>query len=210
VVVEVGTKRAFASAADWPGWCRSGKNEAVALEALASYAMRYATVAAAAVAFPPDAAARFKVIERVPGSAATEFGVPGSPALCDSEPMSGAETDRMCALVAAAWTAFDSAVKKAPAELRKGPRGGGRDRDEIVDHVLGAEVAYASRLGLKLQQPAAGDRARINEHRQALLAALRAGDDGKVMRERGWSARYAARRIAWHVLDHLWETQDRS
>lgn len=27
---------------------------------------------------------------------------------------------------------------------------------------------------------------------------------------KGWPARYAARRIAWHVLDHAWEIEDRS
>ena len=26
----------------------------------------------------------------------------------------------------------------------------------------------------------------------------------------GWPARYAAHRIAWHALDHLWEIEDRS
>ena len=28
--------------------------------------------------------------------------------------------------------------------------------------------------------------------------------------ERGWPQRYAARRIAWHALDHAWEIEDRS
>ncbi|MEY2437652.1 MAG: hypothetical protein QOF97_2488, partial [Acidimicrobiaceae bacterium] len=27
---------------------------------------------------------------------------------------------------------------------------------------------------------------------------------------KGWAYRYAARRIAWHALDHAWEMQDRS
>ena len=42
VYIEVGNKRAFASAADWPGWSRSGKDEASALDNLAAYALRYA------------------------------------------------------------------------------------------------------------------------------------------------------------------------
>ena len=28
--------------------------------------------------------------------------------------------------------------------------------------------------------------------------------------EKGWLPRYAARRIAWHVLDHAWEIEDKS
>jgi hypothetical protein len=99
-------------------------------------------------------------------------------------------------------------VEKAPASLRKGPRGGGRDRDAIVEHVLGAETAYARKLGLRLQQPAAGDAVAVREHRNALVAGLRAGTKG--VTERGWPARYAARRMAWHVLDHAWEIEDRS
>src|SRR5438067_302187 len=27
--------------------------------------------------------------------------------------------------------------------------------------------------------------------------------------DRGWPVRYAARRMAWHVLDHAWEMEDR-
>ena len=44
VYLEIGTKRVFASAADWPGWCRAGKDEKLALEALAAYVPRYAPV----------------------------------------------------------------------------------------------------------------------------------------------------------------------
>jgi hypothetical protein len=211
VVVEVGTKRAFASAVDWPGWCRSGKDEALALEALASYLPRYATIASAAgVTLPRTAADKLQVIERVPGSATTDYGAPGTPARVDSEPMSRAQVDRMCALVSGCWTVFDQVVKRSPAELRKGPRGGGRDRDKIVDHVLEAEAGYSPKLGLKLKPPAAGDRGAIASHRETLLAAFRSGANGKPLREGGWTGRYAARRIAWHAADHAWEIEDRS
>ena len=33
---------------------------------------------------------------------------------------------------------------------------------------------------------------------------------GTVDAESGWTTRYAARRIAWHVLEHAWEMQDRA
>jgi hypothetical protein len=116
----------------------------------------------------------------------------------------------MCALVAASWTVFDRVVKGAPPELRKGPRGGGRDRDKIVDHVFSAECGYAPKLGLKLAEPARGDRAAISAHRQALLDAFRKGADGKPVREGARTARYWARRIAWHAMDHAWEIEDRA
>ena len=48
VYLEVGEKRVFASAVDWPGWTRSGKDEDAALEKLAAYASRYAAVPKAA------------------------------------------------------------------------------------------------------------------------------------------------------------------
>lgn len=201
----------FASALDWPGWCRAARTEQLAIEALARYAERYAVVAAAArIPFPKPAAAELIVIERLPGTATTDFGAPDAHARIELEPMSRAEVERMCVLVSATWAVFDRVAAAAPAELRKGPRGGGRDRDKIVDHVLGAEAGYAPKLGLKLAQPDRGDQAAISAHREALLAAFRAGADGKPMRERGWTSRYAARRIAWHAMDHAWEIEDRT
>jgi hypothetical protein len=114
----------------------------------------------------------------------------------------------LSALVSASWTVFDRAVESAPASLRKGPRGGGRDRDAVVEHVLGAETAYARKLGLRLKQPAAGDAASVRAHRNAIVAGLRAGTRG--VTDGGWPARYAARRIAWHAVDHAWEIEDRA
>lgn len=207
VYLEVGKRRVFASAADWPGWARSGKDEQSALEALAAAAPRYAQVAKAArIAFAPGTA--FDVVERLPGDATTEFGAPGAVAKAESKRLTKKEAGRLSALVAASWTVLDRVVEKAPASLRKGPRGGGRDRDAIVEHVLGAETSYVRKLGLKLQQPAAADAAAVREHRNAIVAGLRAGTKG--VPERRWPVRYIARRMAWHVLDHAWEIEDRS
>jgi hypothetical protein len=210
VAIETGTKRVFASALDWPGWCRAARTEQLALETLAGYAGRYAVVAdIARIPFPKRAAADLAVVERLRGDATTDFGAPGAPARLESEPMTRVEVDRMCALVSATWAVFDRVAAAAPLELRKGPRGGGRDRDKIIDHVLGAEAGYAPKLGLKLLQPDRRDRAAISANREALLAAFRTGAGGKPMRERGWTSQYAARRIAWHALDHAWEMEDR-
>jgi hypothetical protein len=203
VYLEVGAKRVFAGALDWPGWIRSGKDEALALEALAAAADRYAPVArAAGFPLPAAAAGSLTVVDRVKGSATTDFGAPGLPAKADTEPLRGKELERQLALLAAAWEALDKVVAGAPAELRKGPRGGGRDRDKIVEHVLDAESAYASALRLKLRAPTP-ERAAVKEFRAAIVAGLSA-DQGK------WPARYALRRIAWHALFHAWEIEDRS
>lgn len=210
MIVESGGRRVFASAAEWPGWSRSAKTEELAIEALAAYASRYEPVAnAARVSFPKRL--EFDVVERVHGDASTDFGVPGAAAKLESQSMTRNETERLCSLVEACWQQFDRIAKSAPQELRKGPRGGGRDRDKIVDHVLGAEAeAYAPRLALKLPHPAIDERKTIVANRKALLDAFRKGADGKPMRERGWPVRYAARRIAWHVMDHAWEIEDRT
>ena len=209
VVIEAGSKRAFASAVGWPGWCRAGKGEQLAIEGLAAYADRYRGVAKRAGAkFPVRL--DFEVAERLRGDATTDFGAPGAVAKLESKPMSRSEVQAMCSLVEACWAELDRIAKRAPQALRKGPRGGGRDRDRIIEHVLGAECGYAPKLGLKLVQPAVGDRSGITANRKALLDAFRTGAGGKPARERGWPARYAARRIAWHALDHAWEIEDRS
>jgi hypothetical protein len=210
VYLELGAHRVFASAADWPGWCRSGKDETAALDALAAATPRYAVaVRAARMTFPSTAGNSFDVVERLPGSATTDYGAPGAIAKGDSRPLSRAEADRQCALLEGAWTVLDRVVAKAPAELRKGPRGGGRDRDKMADHVLDAEDAYAHKLGLRLPRPDRLDPAAVREFRAAILAAVRAGAIASPI-DKNWPVRYAVRRTAWHALDHAWEIENRS
>jgi len=209
-VFEIGSKRTFASAIDWPGWCRAGKGQELALQALIDYAPRYAVVAKTAGVPFPLGRWSFDDVDHLRGDATTEFGAPGAMSKLELKPMSKADVERMCTLVEATWKVFDSVVKKAPASLRKGPRGGGRDRDKIVEHVLGAETGYGSSFALKLKQPELGDTRAIKALRAAWLEAFRAGADGKPRREGGRSARYMARRIAWHAMDHAWEIEDRS
>jgi hypothetical protein len=212
ICLEVGKQKVFATALDWPGWCRAGRDEDGALAALAAAAPRYALVAReAGVQFGARLAEEFDVIERLPGSASTDYGVPGAIAAYDSEPLKKTEAERLVSLVTAGWTVFDRVVTAAPAELRKGPRGGGRDRDKIVEHVVTAEAsAYAGKLGLHLSVPDYRDSVAIAAFRTELLEPLRAavGPAAPVLKGR-WPARYAARRIAWHALDHAWEIEDR-
>jgi hypothetical protein len=65
-------------------------------------------------------------------------------------------------------------------------------------------------IGLKLREPNLGDRAAIAAVRKEVLGVLGAASDGAPLRPKGWPQRYAARRFAWHVLDHVWEMEDRS
>jgi hypothetical protein len=211
VAIESGSRRVFAAALEWPGWARSGKDEDSAVEALGAYAARFAPVAKKArVAFDARADGAFRVVERLAGSANTDFGVPGTIAKRDTRPLAAAEARRITALVKAAWAAFDEVVAAAPAELRKGPRGGGRDREQIAEHVLGAEGVYGRKLGLRLKPPAPDDGRGIAEFRAAILDLLGKPSNGKAPILKGWPQRYAARRIAWHALDHAWEIEDRS
>jgi hypothetical protein len=211
VYIESGNKRVFACAFDWPGWCRSAKDEAGALDALAAYASRYAPVARRArQPFNPTTDGKFRVIERIKGSANTDFGVPHEVAKRDTGPISAEEGKRITALVKAAWAVFDAIAASAPATLRKGPRGGGRDRDGIVEHVIGADDIYARKLGLRMAVPKRDDRAALKAFRDAVLRELGRPSNGKPLIEKGWPQRYAARRIAWHALDHAWEIEDKS
>jgi hypothetical protein len=117
---------------------------------------------------------------------------------------------RLAGLVRAAWATFDKIAAASPAELRKGPRGGGRDRDKMINHVIDAETVYARKLGVKLKRPVLNDVAAIEELREAVAAVVGARSDGSPVVPNGWTTRYAARRIAWHVLEHGWEMQDRA
>jgi hypothetical protein len=206
VLIEAGDKKTFAIALDWPGWARSGRTEKDALETLSAYAPRYAPVAKAAGLDFPAGSPTLEVVERVKGDASTDFGVPHQVVDGDRQSLDAPAVERMLALVSAAWELFDRVAAAAPAELRKGPRGGGRDRDRIVEHVYGAEDAYARKLGVRIKAPAVGDTAGVKAARRILLDALRSAGAGP----KGWPPRYAARRIAWHAVDHAWEIEDRS
>ena len=44
IYLEIGQKKTFACAIDWPGWSRAGRDESSALQALLDSAPRYAQV----------------------------------------------------------------------------------------------------------------------------------------------------------------------
>ena len=203
VAIEAAEKRAFATAVDWPGWSRSGKTEELAVEALLAYAGRYAPVARAAGETFDPAKLDVDVVERSGGGGGTEFGVPSNVTKQDRRKTTRAQADRLARLVEAAWKTFERVSTRAPEELRKGPRGGGRDTSKIMSHVAEADHAYAREMGIRLKAP-------IDDVRAAMLDVLRQPSDGSPLAGRRWTARYAAHRIAWHGLDHAWEIEDRS
>ncbi len=211
VAVESVAKRAFVWAVDWPGWCRSGKTEAQAIDRLVEAGERYNVVIDRAGFEPLTVSAHdLVVVDSVEGGATTDFGAPERWTASDDRPTDADGADRLARLVDASWAVLDEVVAAAPAELRKGPRGGGRDRDKVFEHVLLAEHAYARNMGLKLPVPDPEDRASIAVVRDAIAAVLREPSDGAPIEGRKWNRRYAARRVAWHVLDHAWEIEDRT
>ncbi|QYC41095.1 hypothetical protein Nocox_17415 [Nonomuraea coxensis DSM 45129] len=204
VHLEIGRKKVFACSLDWPGWDRAGKSEEAALSSLMDYETRYRVVAErAGVPFAPGEP---EVVARVTGDTSTDFGVPAIvlPDL-DLEPLPAADAGRRVALMRAAWDLFDEVAGDAPEELRKGPRGGGRDRDRIVSHVEESERAFARKIGIRHKPyKSVADRDAL---RQELAATL--SHPWQPPLTTAWPPRYALRRVAWHVLDHLWEIEDR-
>ncbi|WP_066937486.1 hypothetical protein [Microtetraspora fusca] len=205
VYLELGPKKVFACSLDWPGWCRIGRTEEEAIETLTHYAPRFRLIAErAGLGFSPGDPV---VVERVKGSGTTDFGAPDAVPRADHAPTDAEEAGRGAALLRAAWAIFDEVAAASPEELRKGPRGGGRDRDRMVDHVVEAERAYARKVGVR-HKPFHGDVAARDAMREELVEVLtRPGESMPV--PGGWPVRYALRRTAWHVIDHIWEMEDR-
>jgi hypothetical protein len=220
VDLERGDKRVFAVAVDWPGWARSGRNDEEALDALVAYGERYARVAQrASIPFsPPSAVSQLKVGARLKGSGGTDFGVPGAASPADDRAVTQRDLKRLRALLDASWATFDETARQAKGvELRKGPRGGGRNLGKIISHVLEAEQAYVGELGARTYKPpSAAGAERMKDVRRAaeeMLAAIVGGEKpvpGPRRKRPFWSPRYFVRRSAWHALDHAWEIEDRA
>jgi hypothetical protein len=212
VYVEVGAKKAFASAVDWPGWARGGRSEDEALDALLAYAKRYARAVAVSVdEFGPLTRASLEVVERLEGNKTTDFGAPGVVPELDRGPVSAARLLELVALLRATWDAFDKVASAARGkELGpSGPRGGGRTLDKMMAHVADAQAAYIDAIGGKWREGAPwADTRREFETVLADRAAGKLPDVGPRGGKR-WPARYAVRRSAWHALDHAWEIEDR-
>ena len=218
VFIESGRKKVFASALEWPGWSRSGRDEKSALQNLVDYGLRYAQVMAVGeVEFQaPADTADLNVVEQHAGNSSTDFGSPAVIPDVDREPFDRRQLEFSQSILEACWKSFDGAVESAKGRsLRKGPRGGGRDLDKMIQHVLDADKAYLSRLAWKFTKIDAQDRyEQLQRTREAIINALEAAAMGDLPEKgpRGgivWPASYFIRRTAWHVLDHTWEIEDR-
>ena len=215
--VEVGAKRVFAGALEWPGWCRSARDEEGALDALIAYGPRYAGVLeGSGVRFtPPAKASTIEVVERLKGDATTDFGAPSIAPKADARSIDRRWRARQEKILRASWNAFDRAVENVAGPLEKGPRGGGREVDAIVAHVVGAEASYARMIGADARGFDEADAGARDDERAVVLEALELAVTDGIPAEgpRGgkrWTAPYFVRRAAWHVLDHAWEIEDRS
>jgi hypothetical protein len=217
IYLEAGTRRTFAGAVEWPGWCRSGRDEAAAIAALLGAAPRYArALKASRLGFVvPDDQGDFTISHRLTGTATTDFGAPDCSLPEDEGAVPEQELRRLQEILKACWRAFDAAVDSAAGRrLRKGPRGGGRDLKAIVRHTLEADAAYLSQLGRRYKLEGAAADAELKLIRRVMLDSLAEvaphgrpppGPRGGVR----WTPRYFVRRVAWHALDHAWEIEDR-
>ncbi|NUT43765.1 MAG: hypothetical protein HOV86_27610 [Thermoactinospora sp.] len=199
IYLEQGKKRVFACSLDWPGWCRVDKTDKLAIARLVDYTDRYRIIAErAGVDFNPGEPT---VVATIDGGATTDFGAPEKQAPTDLEPVPKELAERDVKLMRAAWEVFDEVAAASPEELRKGPRGGGRDRTKIVEHVTEAERNYARHVGIR-HRPYKSEADR-DAMREELARVYEKEGEFK------WAPRYAVRRVVWHVIDHLWEMQDR-
>ncbi|MEN8242371.1 MAG: hypothetical protein ABFS17_10650 [Chloroflexota bacterium] len=208
----------MAGSLEWPGWVRFGKDQQSALQALFEYGPRYAEVLHdLKLEFTaPSDPVQFKIVEELAGSATTDFGAPAAAPAYDSTPMDRSDLRDYQSLLQACWARFDLIVEQAEGKvLRKGPRGGGRDLEKLINHVIEADRAYLRRLAFK-PSPADPENldASLKLARTEIIAALdRAIESG--LPEKGprggaiWTPRYFIRRVAYHLLDHAWEIEDR-
>ncbi len=158
VTLEIGPrgKKVVAVAPDWPGLARGATTGEAAIERLLSYVPRYAPVAQlAGMEAALAASTAVDVVERYPGTGSTDFwGISFALSSVDRQAMSGEALERELTLLRACWAFFDEVRARVSAELRRGPRGGGRDRDRIVRHTVGTEQDWAKKLGVRTPQDA--------------------------------------------------------
>ena len=212
VTLEIGPKgkKVAAVAPDWPGLERGAKTGEAAIEKLQAYLPRYAQVAKLA---GMDAAfaisTTVEVVERYPGTGSTDFwGISYAFSDIDRQDLSSEELERELALMQACWAFFDEVRVRVSAEMRKGPRGGGRERDHIVRHTIGVEQEWAEKVGVSTPPDAPLSDEGLRAYRDGYCNAIRAfHSEGKMART--WPLRYLIRHTAYHTLDHAWEMEDK-
>lgn len=215
LALEIGpkSKMTVAVAPDWPGLARSAKTEEAAIERLLAYLPRYAPVAKLARMGTEFASlSGVDVVERYTGPGSTDFwGISFGFSSIDRQVISKDQLQRELTLLRASWAFFDVVRARVSAEMRKGPRGGGRDRDRIVRHVVLNEMQWGTGLGLpKPTEDILTDTllAAIAAHRDAYCKGIRAFHAANKLSGK-WPLRYMIRHTAFHTLDHAWEMEDK-
>jgi hypothetical protein len=212
VVLEFGPKgkKVVAVAPDWPGLERGAKTGETAIERLRSYLPRYAKVANFAGMDAEFAAiTTVDVVEQYPGTGSTDFwGISFAFSDIDWQDMSSEELERELTLMQACWAFFDDVRSRVSAEMQRGPRGGGRDRDQIVRHTVATEQDWAKKIGVLTPQGAMLTDEGLNAHRDAYGKAIRAFHSQGNM-ARTWPLRYLIRHTAYHTINHAWEMEDK-
>ncbi len=212
VMLEIGPKgkKVVAVAPEWPGLSRGAKSEEAAIERLLAYVPRYAPVAERAGMSAPFAAlGGVTVVERYPGTGSTDFwGISFAFSSFDRAPLSADALEHDLTLMRASWAFFDEVRARVSPEMQRGPRGGGRDREQIVRHTFLAELDWTKKLGLPVELAPLLTDAGLRAHRDAYCAAIRTlHAQGKGART--WPLRYLIRHTAFHSLDHAWEMEDK-
>lgn len=214
VVVERGPKgrRSAAYALDWPGWSRGAKTADAALETLDAYRERYRPVAArAGLAREYDRGGPLEVVEDRVGPGSTDFwGISFSASSLEQDPMDAADLERKLTVLRACWAFFDDVAARVSAQMRRGPRGGGRDRDTIVRHTIRNESeSFARKVGLVVPEHGAMAPGALGPYREEYVAAIRAYQRGEVRPMRSGTLAYLVRHSAYHTMDHAWEMEDK-
>src|SRR3990170_1360428 len=184
-VIERGPKgkRAVAFSLEWLGWSRGAKTPEKALETLESYRDRYRPIVdLAGMLRVFDAAGSLEVVEDRVGTGSTDFwGISFAASSTEHGPMTEAEFDRAIMQLRACWAFFDSVAARVSPEMRKGPRGGGRDRDRIIRHTIRTESEdFAKKVGLRIPEEAALTPGGLRQHRESYVAAIRAYNAGEI------------------------------
>jgi hypothetical protein len=128
----------------------------------------------------------------------------------ETEPMDEAELDRKVTVLRGCWAHFDAVAARVSADMRKGPRGGGRARDQIVRHTIRTESEeFAKRLGLRVPEGGALAPDALRDYRESYVATMRSYNAGEGKRMRSWNLPFLIRHSAFHTMDHAWEMEDK-
>jgi hypothetical protein len=198
-------KKSAAFSLDWPGWSRGATTAELAVRNLEAYRARYRPIAKlAGMVREFDAAGPLDIVEDLIGTGSVDFwGISFSPSATETDPMDADEFERKVKLLRACWKYFDDIAARVSAEMAKGPRGGGRDRDEIISHTVRVEsLDFARKVGLRIPEADALNPDWLRQYRTDYVAAMRDYNAGKTKRMPSGTLPFLIRHTAFHTLDH--------